>query len=569
MAGLLTTTVTDAQRQANDRHSVWAVAAVLGVIVVYMYLFTHVYQPLQLPAPQDLAHSLGIEISYVFDEDRNVDSKVYVSFTQRYQNNDDERLVLLFTLVGAFLSAYFLPLALKQASLVVWTTVGICLLFGIPAAAMLLCAHLVVYLTLHPQRQSALLWGAAPGFFIALALGADRAGSTPYAIMLPLLSAGLYQFVWLKLLDSPGVASLLRTLVIQSALITVCVAALSEGIDGVEWKLPLGILYFFWQWERLIMYHTDFKDGLVPETISVWQYLAVFVTPASIPNLPIRPAIGQGYAYINRVFLSEDKNRIVLSGVKILLVALCYLVFGDWIRYALVDLFEGLGLPVFDARIKYLIQAFHGGEELGALSVLMTSLLDLVRWVLIFAAVAHFKVGMWRICGYQVDPSFDKPWLATNLVSFWARFTFHYREFLARAFYYPVFFRFFKRHPMTRVVVATLAAVTVGNLIWGHLAEVFFRHGLEFAGFGSVFVTWPYFVLLGLGIGVTEIYLLKRKRTRKPWTWGPGIITDVIAVYCTLQFYALIHIFAYSRGDATNWELLRLFLTAFGLSLPA
>lgn len=568
MAGLLTTSVSDEQRLANDRHSAWAVVAVLGVILVYMYLFTHLHATLNLPAPQDLASSLGAEIGHVFDSDRNVDSKVYVAYTQRYENNDDERLVLLLTLVGAFLSAYFLPLALKQPALVVWTTVGICLLFGIPAAAVLLCAHLLVYLTLHPQRGHGLIWGAAPGFLIAIAIGAGG-GTSPFVLLLPLVSAWLYQAVWLKLLETPRIAALMRTLVIQSALIVVCVGALAEGMGGEEWKLPLGILYFFWQWERLIMYHIDYKDGMVPESIGIWRYLAVFVTPASVPNLQIRPAIGQGYAYLDRVFLCEDKNRIVMGGVRLLWLALFYLVFGDWIRYALVDLFEWLGVPVFNARIKYLNQAFMQGEAIGPLSVLLTTLLDLVRWVLVFAGVAHFKVGMWRLCGYQVDPSFDKPWLATNLVSFWSRFTFHYREFLARAFYYPVFFRFFRKHPLTRVLVATFAAVTVGNLIWGHLAEGFFRHGLEFIHFGRVFDTWPYFVLLGLGIGATEIYLLKRKRTRKPWTWGPGIVTDVIAVYCTLQFYALIHVFAYSRGDASNWDLLRLFLSAFGIALPA
>jgi hypothetical protein len=569
MAGLLTSAVTDEQRIANDIHRPWAVVAVLGVVAIYIYLFTHAHVVLGLPAPQDLADYFGIDINHVFGADRNVNSRVTVNFTQRYDSNDDERLVLFLAIAGAFLSAYFLPLRYKQTSLVMWTTVGICLLFGVPTASVLIAAHMVVYLTLHPRQQEALMWGAVPGGLVVIGLSAGEVEPPPVVVIWPLASALLYRYLWLPLLSRPRLAPLMRSLVVQSALLTVLVAALAEGVSGDEWKLPLGVLYFFWQWERLIMYHIDYKDGLVPEDIPVWRYLAVFLSPAAIPNFHMRVAIGQGYAYINNAFLCEDKNKIVFGGIRILLVALAYLLFVDWGRYFLIDVFEGLGIPVYQARIKYMIQHFHQGGEVSTISVLMTSMVDLARWILIYASVAHFKVGVWRICGYKVDPSFNKPWMATNLVSFWARFTFHYREFLVRAFYYPVFFRFFRKHPMTRVVLATIAAVTIGNLIWGHLAADLFYQGLEFRRFGISMATLPYFVLLGLGIALTEVYLLKRKRTRRPWTPGPRMIMDVLAVYCTLQFYALIHIFIELRGGASSWEVFRLFLMGFGLKLPA
>jgi hypothetical protein len=569
MPGLLTTAVTDEQRRAHDTHRTWVVASVLAVVFVYMFLFTYVHETLGLPAPRDILRSAGMDIHNVFDSDRNVESSVEVEVAQRYETNDDERLVLFLALVGAFLSAYYLPLGLKQISLTLWATVAIVLLFGVPAAAGLIAAHTTVYLTLHPRESSALVWGALPGLLAAIALGGAEDAPSPFIVLLPLLSAVVYQRVWLRLLSRPRAARWLRTLVVQSALVTVCVAALVEGLGGEEWVLPLGVLYFFWQWERVIMYHIDYQDGSVPADITLWRYLAVFITPAAIPNISRRVAIGQGYTYLDRVYLCEDKNRIALGGLKLLLVALAYLVFGDWLRWALVDLLEGAGVPVFEARITNMIREFHAGAEVGTASVLMTTLLDLVRWVMIYAAIAHFKVGVWRLCGYGVHPSFDKPWLATNLVTFWARFTFHYREFLVRAFYYPVFFRYFRKHTFLRVMVATLAAVTVGNLIWGHLVERFYFSGLEYRQFGNMFRAWPYFVLLGLGIGFTEIYLLKRKRTRRPWTLDRRIVTDVVAAYCTVQFYALIHIFIVSRGGADNWELFRLFMTAFGVSIPA
>ncbi|MDQ6972264.1 MAG: hypothetical protein Q9M30_06410, partial [Mariprofundaceae bacterium] len=117
---------------------------------------------------------------------------------------------------------------------------------------------------------------------------------------------------------------------------------------------------------------------------------------------------------------------------------------GDWLISLVLRFVEGLGISIHGGSTKQLVAHYMQGEQLGTLTVLVVTLLNLFKWIVLFAGIAHFKVGVWRICGYDIAASFDKPWLATNLVEFWRRFTFHYREFLVRAFYYPAFFRFFK-----------------------------------------------------------------------------------------------------------------------------
>jgi hypothetical protein len=126
---------------------------------------------------------------------------------------------------------------------------------------------------------------------------------------------------------------------------------------------------------------------------------------------------------------------------------------------------------------------------------------------------------------------------------------------------------FLRRHTALRVVVATLAAVTVGNMIWGHLTLQMYFYGVEYRQFGEVFGMWPYFLLLGLGIAATELYLLRRGRRRRPWTPGPGLIGDVAAAYCTVQFYSLLHIFVEPRGEASVADLFRLWLIGFGIHI--
>ncbi len=152
-------------------------------------------------------------------------------------------------------------------------------------------------------------------------------------------------------------------------------------------------------------------------------------------------------------------------------------------------------------------------------------------------------------------------------MTLWSRYAFHQREFLVRAFYYPVLFRFFKKHTKLRIFAATMAAAGFGNLVWAHMVEGLYFEGLEFESITHVLRTWPYFVLLGLGISINVIYSVGRKNRRKPWTWGPGIFLDILCVYVTLQFFCLIHVFARPSVDSTLWDHTRLFLVGLGIHI--
>ena len=200
--------------------------------------------------------------------------------------------------------------------------------------------------------------------------------------------------------------------------------------------------------------------------------------------------------------------------------SLLYLIFDRWFIYNLVDYFEDTFDITLYTHIKSMVRYHVSGEDMSTPTVLFTCLIDQSRWMLLWASVVHFKVGLWRIFGYNVDPHFNRPWLATNLANFWARYAFHFRAFLVSAFYYPVFLRFFKKNLHLRVFVATMAAACVGNMIWGHMSENLFYEGLEWEYIVDYLPRWPYFLLLGLAISLVQVYLLRKKRNRKPWTWG-------------------------------------------------
>lgn len=568
MPGLLSgAPITPEEQERNNRDRPWVIPAVLLVLTIYIYLFTHAYEAVGLPGPSELADRAGIVVEDVFDEDRNVDCSIHISYNEEY-TNDDERLVLFLGIAIAFLVVYYLPLRYKQAGLVAFFLVLVLVLYGPRSTAGFAAAHLVVYLLLHPDRSGAPWLSAVPGILGYAAFSGGDFFSAHFIVVAALsgiLSVGLYRFAILKMLENERAASILRTVAVQSAVITVFAGSLLEGMGAAEWKLPVGILLFFWNWERLIMYHIDFKDGHVPRNVSLTTYLSVFMSPGAVANWNWGVTIGQGYAYTVNNFLAEDKNLLARRGLKLWGIALLYIVLGDWFHSQVVYFFREHGIHVF-WRVRHINEHFVQGGSLDTAQVLATTLVDLMRWTFLWGGVVHFKVGVWNVCGYKCDPYFDKPWLSTNMVTLWSRFTFHYREFLVRAFYYPAFFRFFKKNRTLRIVFATMAAACFGNLVWGHMSESVFYRGFEFINLVDMIPSWPYFVLLGLGISVSELWLLRKNRgSRKPWTLDRHIWKDVVAAYITLQFYGMIHVFFYRATDGSVWQHVQVFLIGLGV----
>ncbi|MEE3332353.1 MAG: hypothetical protein VX246_15910, partial [Myxococcota bacterium] len=164
MPGLLNSApIDDELRRSNDRHRPLIALAVLGVLAIYVYLFTQAAGTIGLRLPAQLAWDLGVEAPDIFDDDGNVSSNLSISMTDRFARSDDERLVFFGIVAAAFLSAYFLPLRFKQASLVAWAGLGRGVLFGVETTCARLFAHRVVYAVLHPPPPRGWLPSGAAG----------------------------------------------------------------------------------------------------------------------------------------------------------------------------------------------------------------------------------------------------------------------------------------------------------------------------------------------------------------------------------------------------------------------
>ena len=567
--------ITDEVRELNNKTNNFKLYfLVFFVMAFFMYFFTDLWQVLSIPSPEELIkNKIGINFAGLFDDDGNLDSNLGIKFTQSSSFSYDRERLIFFSLFSlAFGISYFLPVKYKKYGFLPFSMLILYLLYGFDTLLFFLGSHLLIYLVFHNKTKNLFPISFLCGFISSLACYSyfsyleNIVLFSVFCLISGLFFTLFYNYILLKLLEIKKVASFIRTLVIQSPMIVVCLGGLVQGFTNIEWQLPLGILLFFWQWERTIMYHIDFKDGLVPEQVSFPDYLTVFLCPSVISNWNYGAAISQGYAYTQDSFLAKDKNFLIIKGLKLWGISLFYLICGFAIATYSADLLEYLlGIPIYSNVINMNEDFIKDNSKFTFLSILLSTFLGQIRWFMMFGGVVHFKVGAWNMFGYNTDPYFDKPWLATNLVAFWARYTSHYRAFLVKAFYYPIFLNFFKKNIPLRVFTATLFATTFGNMIWGHITEYMFYDGLKFKNFIELLKVAPYFILLGLMISITQVYLLKRKTKRKPWTKDKRFALDILCAYATFQAYSLIHIFARPVENGTFYDYIRIFLFAFGI----
>ncbi len=561
--------VSDAERRENDRHDYRVVLLVLATLSGVAYLWSDWMVRLPLPGIAWLGNHSWLKWSF---PEGHFAEQVWIDPRAVPLADQPQRLLVLGLAAVGFLFAYYLPPRIKKIPLVLLALLGIGWAFGPRALAALLGTHGIAFLTFHPTTRRA----------VTVPLSTTVAASAALFFLTPGTEwAKPGQLILASAVGAPAVyliySQLYRRLLRTSArpVLQACVAHSSVIylFLGVAWNaatdsilfLPLGLVLFFWQWERLIFYYVDLCNDRVPRDLSPWEYFATFFNPAFLVNFNWIVSIGKGYSYVHNSFLARDKNRIVLSGLKLIALSVLAFFLRPQILLLIASVFRKLGATVYDSFFD-MLTVLAAGEPLGFLSAWSGLTLEFFSFYLLWTGVAHLKVGLWRLFGYDLEPYFQAPFLSTNLVALWRRYTFYYREFLLHAFYYPVFFRFFKKRPLVRTFVATMAAAGFGNFVYGHMVEGFLYEGATVAELLSQLRTIPFFVLFGTAIGAVAVFMqLRGRRARRPWTGGWRTATDVASMLLTFGAFMIIRMFRVGPVHFELGDCVRLALIALGI----
>ncbi len=313
-----------------------------------------------------------------------------------------------------------------------------------------------------------------------------------------------------------------------------------------EFGFALGI-YLFVFWLRIILFTQDFNDSEGKQNLSVLDFALFFLHPS---NLLL---FGQGGFLALTTDANQNKKETLFPAYKLIGLSLLYIFLALPLLDQLHHAWNAVMPWKIHASIQQMLLAYQEGAQPRFQELFLTTILEQLRYFLIFAGISHMKIGAWNATGADYAPQFNAPFLSTNLSEIWQRHSWHYRILLQRSFYLPIFLSTQKLPILLRRILAILFSAFIGNLLI-HCA----LFGLPKLGenWGMYLNTWPYFLLLAFGICVQELWSnsnpLPKLRRSPPYL--------ACAWLLTWSFFCLIHLFSRPVAALSPVDILHMLL---------
>ena len=240
----------------------------------------------------------------------------------------------------------------------------------------------------------------------------------------------------------------------------------------------------------------------------------------------------KGAAYLRRIEArnAEEFAVIQLKGVKLLIWALLLL---GLQRLWMFTFHNYLHIPL--------------AQQALAMSVRRTpypwyvcwesQILSFFEFLLQLTILGHRFIAGCRIAGFNALRNTYRPLSSTTVLEFFNRFYYYFKELLVEFFFYPTFLRYFKGHRRLRMVAATFAAATLGNMFYHFTRDFWMIPQLGFIPTLINFQVYAFYcVVLGTALSISQ--LRRRSAPRTDFLRGRLLpATWVIFFYCVLDVF--------------------------------
>jgi D-alanyl-lipoteichoic acid acyltransferase DltB (MBOAT superfamily) len=250
---------------------------------------------------------------------------------------------------------------------------------------------------------------------------------------------------------------------------------LPSAVPEAIWPI-LGSMFMF----RLIVYMYELRHAREP--MGVARTLSYFFL---LPNVtfPLFPVVD--FATFRRTYYDRDAIDIYRAGVRWMLIGLTHL-----LAYRIV--YQYLTLPAADVA---------SGTDLARY---------MVSTFLLYLKVSgqfHLIVGMLHLFGFRLPETHRFFYLASSFTDLWRRINIYWKDFMAKVFYFPMFFRIRERGDTFALVASTLFV----------FFSTWVLHSYQwFWLLGSVLLSWPDALFWGLlAVLLVGSSLRERKHGRK------------------------------------------------------
>lgn len=274
-----------------------------------------------------------------------------------------------------------------------------------------------------------------------------------------------------------------------------CVLGSQDFIKGelrvILWAGIFTFTTYLWFLSYAIV---DQRSPNPPKQLLQMAVLRSFWSPSYLP-------FGKGAKYLQK-HLSKTDHELAITQLKaIKLLIWANVLHGISMLLAWVFM-DQLHLP----SLSEAIDLFLKGNPQSRFVNLATLILSTARYSLNIAFWAGLFIGIARLAGYRLPRGCWRPLESRNLMEYFNRSHYYFKELLVDFFFFPAFFRFFRNHPRTRTFFATFMAAGVGNAIWHFFRDIdlIAMHGVMNA-IDSFYSYIFYSTVLAIGVGISQV----------------------------------------------------------------
>jgi D-alanyl-lipoteichoic acid acyltransferase DltB (MBOAT superfamily) len=180
--------------------------------------------------------------------------------------------------------------------------------------------------------------------------------------------------------------------------------------------------------------------------------------------------------------------------------------------------------------------------------------LNIAFWIGIF-------VGIARLAGYRLPRGCWRPLESQNLMEYFNRFQYYFKEMLVDFFFIPTFFKYFRNHPRLRMFFATFMAAGVGNGLWHFFRDIdLIATQGPINAFGTFASYIFYCIILATFVGISQVRVSMGIR---PSSTKLGRIYSFILVW---SFVTCMHVFSVDSINHSLGDRLLFLQSLFGVN---
>lgn len=284
------------------------------------------------------------------------------------------------------------------------------------------------------------------------------------------------------------------------------------------------------------------------QTKQVWKQIGLWLPFWRSTLTPIP----KGWRYVRSIEQHDPRAiaSLQLNALRLLLYS--------FVIYALLTAVQTIQTQTHSLTMPALLTLYQSGHSANTAQVWGTMVFDFIEQMLWLTLIGNLIIATVRMMGYKALRNTYKPLRSQTIAEFWNRYYYYFKELLVEFFFYPCFFRVFKKHPRLRLVTATYAAVFGGNVLYHLLKHP--QRLLQHPPTMIIAHIMPYTIYAFI---LATAISLSQWRTQKPTT--SCIKRRLVRPTIVLSFFCILGIFNVpyeTNSILVNWHV---FLALFGI----